>query len=169
MPAKATRKRKPQIAVAKIQVTDFNPVLDPNNYTAKTMRLHQGTSRVEGVPSRTVPGDIETLRIKGGGGTIRFDLEPEGEYVPIGIAYVQRSRHNGGPLGKIGRHVFNIEHSNLMENSIRVRGQFPRVGKRWETKSGKQKDWRFEFFLIIQRVRDGQIGIIDPGIENGSE
>lgn len=103
-----------------------------------------------------------TLRIRPGGATIHFAIvTPSGgakAYYPVGIAFVRNSKpgYHRKDKDRIGR-------LNFLQSQIRPEGNCLYITDSFKDET---HDDRYKFSVIIQRVRDGAIGIIDPGIDH---
>ncbi|HUR59604.1 MAG TPA: hypothetical protein VM029_17935 [Opitutaceae bacterium] len=77
-------------------------------------------------------------------------------FIPVGIAFKQR-RNDRSDLNDssdpIGQGNFYREEMDLKEGSITIRNRFEDPGT-------------YEFFVLIQKLSNGALGLIDPGIEN---
>lgn len=139
-----------------ITVTEFRPVLSSKvrgaRDTAYTMRLkkaHRNVSLKDDIICVDAPG--ATIRL-----TIASAVGDKTKYYPAGITFV---RDNGKCLSEellLGR-------THLPQRRIVIDGQTLTFTDRF--RKGKESV-RYKFSVIVQRGLDGEIGVIDPGIEN---
>ena len=139
-----------------ITVTKFQPVLSSelrgDRDTAYIMRLKR--------PHRHVSLKDDIIFVEAPGAAIRLTIASaagdKNRYYPAGITFV---REDGKGLSEellLGR-------THLPQRRIVIDGQTLTFTDRF--KKGKETV-RYKFSVVIQRGRDGAIGIIDPGIEN---
>jgi hypothetical protein len=96
----------------------------------------------------------DTLHIKSKGATIRLTVRPA-RYYPVGIAFkLLKGVPNPNAHARIG--FLNFEQSRTPRDpqSLFITDHF----------KDKGSDDQYKFSVIIQRVSDGAIGIIDPPI-----
>jgi hypothetical protein len=105
------------------------------------------------------PKDRETLRVKPKGATLLFTITPD-EYCPVGITFSMGGKRKPTVNDQKRLGILNFAQLKIRpdERSLQVTDHFKAIGK----------DDRYKFSMIIQRVKDGAIGIIDPGIVNES-
>ena len=104
------------------------------------------------------PGDNNLLHVKGGAQDLVFTVAPPAgsteTYYALGFALK-------GPAGdKHGRTSFDIKNGKPDDSTFRIRNNWSLHGP---AASGGV---RYSFFVVIQRVSDKAIGIIDPEISN---
>ena len=75
-------------------------------------------------------------------------------YTPLGVYFEQRTDGPGAAKDADGKINFAQWRSN--NGTVVINNKFSHQGR----------DGRYEFFVIVQRASDGEIGIIDPSIEN---
>lgn len=104
------------------------------------------------------PGQPERLRIKRGGATIRLKIEPD-DYYPIGVAFqLKDGQANRNQQDRIGLLNFESSHMPMDKQTLLITDRF----------KDADSDDLYKFSVIIQRVMDGEIGIIDPDIVHES-
>jgi hypothetical protein len=105
------------------------------------------------------PKDPDTLIISPKGATILFKITPD-DYCPIGIAFSMWGDRKLTADDEKRLHTLNFAQMGLHpdERTLQVTDHFRAIGR----------DARYKFSVIIMRVKDGAIGIIDPGVVNES-
>jgi hypothetical protein len=141
-------------------VTEFHPVTDTRNGNPKTicdMELVEPNDRV--TPNRRINPTI--LRVSPGGPlNFHFKIiaaDDSGDtYYPIGIGF--RLKHNGASNRKdlTARETFASGAVHIYKTSLFFTDNY---------QYNSRKDL-YEFDVIIQSAKDGQVGVIDPGIEH---
>lgn len=84
---------------------------------------------------------------------LEFTILPLGVFVPAGVAFVQKGGA-GDPQGKL-----NFDLGQLTATTITINDKFNPPQP-----VGSKTLWKF--FLVIQEVATGALGIVDPDIEN---
>ena len=105
----------------------------------------------------------QKLWIRQGGAILRFTLRtrtPHESFFPLTIAFNQLNSSGTG-LSKFdvtGRRNFSFDSMRVSStvNSLTITDRFKDRGQ----------PNKYKFFLVIQNLNNGQIGIIDPGIEH---
>jgi hypothetical protein len=108
-------------------------------------------------------GYVKKIKIGPGRVTLRFQIAPEenNQYRPVGIAFVRKVKRRknklmiGPVLKNFPPNKMNLDAKNC---AVSVTADFSSSGG-----DGKAK---FEFFLIIQRDKPGDLGIIDPPLDH---
>jgi hypothetical protein len=138
-------------------VLRFRPVVVANSDTQYTDAMMTLLAH----PLVTVTGDSTNAVLHPHGAVdieIRVQsIDPLESYTPVGIVFQQQVVGNGPKTDCDGRNNFAQAHLN--GSSLIVHDNFVQKGP----------DYRYEFFLVIQRGSDGKIGIIDPGIVNETD
>lgn len=80
--------------------------------------------------------------------------DPSESYRPIGILFEQQADASGAKTDPAGAANFTQWPTN--QGRIVIRNKYVHTGAHGQ----------YEFFVVIQRVSDGAIGIIDPGMDN---
>ena len=192
----ASRKKKPvrrvpitvlDSAHVTLHVTRFLDVLNPEVPDKVVQDAKQGAPKIDtctphrmSMPKKHPqvsidPDDPETLLIEPKGATLLFKITPD-EYCPVGIAFSMGEKRKATMKGKhkptMGEkrkatvydlkrlHTLNFAQMKLRpdERTLQVTDHFKAIGR----------DARYKFSVIIMRVKDGAIGIIDPGVVNES-
>lgn len=84
---------------------------------------------------------------------LEFTILPAGVFVPAGVAFIQQAG-TGDPQGKK-----NFDLGQLTATTITINDKFSPPQPQ-----GSKTRWKF--FLLVQEVATGALGIIDPDIEN---
>jgi hypothetical protein len=84
---------------------------------------------------------------------LEFTILPAGVFVPAGVAFIQKAG-TGDPQGKK-----NFDLGQLTATTITINDKFSPAQPH-----GSKTRWKF--FLLVQQVATGALGIIDPDIEN---
>ncbi len=176
----ASRKRKP---VRRVRVTALDPahvtfrvihfldVLKPELPAKVVEGLPKGTQKIDmctphrmSMPKkhpqvRIDPKNHELLRIKPKGATLLFKITPD-EYCPVGITFSMWGKRKSTVNDQKRLRTLNFAQMKIRpdERSLQVTDHFKAIGR----------DARYKFSVIILRVKDGAIGIIDPGVVNES-
>lgn len=136
-----------------LTVTHFRSLTAPgeDRYVEATTTLapHDKITLVDhdGMPTLVCP---ETVDIE----LTVASATPGEDYVPLSVSFQQRGDIQGDKRDKTG--ALNFERlpatagKLLFRNKRLIRGS----------------EGRYEFFVLIQRMADGAIGLIDPGIVN---
>ena len=118
----------------------------------------------KGNPKVTLKGP-GLLHVQAPGATIQFDVVSESgtNYYPLGIAFQLTKSLSKTPPDDpqkriIGWVYFDPAQIQLNGTSLTIADDIPR-------RSEKIRD-EFKFSIIIQDKKTGEIGVIDPGIEN---
>lgn len=103
------------------------------------------------------PKNHELLRIKRKGATLLFKVTPD-DYCPVGIAFSMwgKRKLTAGDQSRLRTLNFAQMKLHPDERTLQVTDHFKAIGR----------DTRYKFSVIIMRVKDGAIGIIDPGVVN---
>jgi hypothetical protein len=158
-------------ALVTLTVTKFNAVIPSGEparvFTQTTNHLvdidmtlveHDRVKLVEG------PGPKRFLVNGYGPVTFRFRIEDaknETIYYPVGVAFQRRK-------AGLGNNVFDAcARRTFSSNTIHMFGSD--LYFTYDYKDFGQTTQNYEFFVIIQRDKDGLIGIIDPGIGHENE
>jgi hypothetical protein len=106
------------------------------------------------------PKKPDTLLIKPKGATILFTITPD-DYYPVGITFIMgKGEPTASDQKRLG--FLNFDQRQYRANELRHSLQITDCYK------DRRHDDRYKFSVIIQRVKDGAIGIIDPDIVHGS-
>ena len=103
------------------------------------------------------------VKSKGARVTIRFKIKSQSAkdvYHPLGIAFERCHKCDCDEHDPIAKSIFKREHIQLRDDYLEITDSFQGCAK------GNSHEHMFS--VIIQRERDGQIGIIDPGIVHES-
>lgn len=162
----------PETAEIIMRVTDFREVL---HTTANDRGVQHKVTMRKNHPRVSVYQNnktgLPTLKVKEGAGPITFKFKIVDEeisdrfkdtYYPLGIAFEwQGSTQLIGTRkpDMVGRSNFPIERTHVYGDSLYVT----------DLLISRAEGAQYKFSLIIQRERDGKIGIIDPGIEHENE
>lgn len=129
-------------------VTDFHSVDDPGSaYTDATTVLatHPNVTLAskDGLPTLTVnrPATIEV--------SVTTD-DPDECYTPVAIMFEQLDAKSD-PNGTVNFTVSATDHHTFL-----IADKFLKTGA----------EGRYEFYVLVRRVSDGALGVIDPGVEN---
>jgi hypothetical protein len=158
-------------ALVTLTVTAFRGVLSTparakKRGTGYRMKVSERHPHVREHPDRLdAKGNPTWLLVKprGDGVTIRFRIKSQSAkdvYHPLGIAFERHHECDCDGHDPLGKNVFKREHIQLREGHLEITSSFHGCDK------GKSHEHKFS--VIIQRERDGQIGIIDPGIVHES-
>jgi len=106
---------------------------------------------------RIDPKNHELLRIKPKGATLLFRITPD-EYCPVGITFSMWGKRKPTADDQKRLRTLNFAQMKIRpdERSLQVTDYFKAIGR----------DARYKFSVVILRVKDGAIGIIDPGAVN---
>ena len=97
----------------------------------------------------------DSLVIRPKGATIRFTIQPRNQYSPIGIAFNKiKGRPHRKQRDRIGSLNFQTSQMPRDRHTLLITDSF----------KDKEQDDHYKFSVIIQRMKDGAIGIIDPDI-----
>ncbi|HET7536534.1 MAG TPA: hypothetical protein VFJ90_08780 [Candidatus Didemnitutus sp.] len=132
--------------------------------TKHTMTMFGLHSRVTLIPAKgTRPSK---LIVKKGGAILRFHIkseDPNQNYFPLGIAFVRRITPATLDCSTdiVGRGNFSFDSIRISDadDTLSVTDSYNDTGP---------AD-RYKFSVIIQRERDGQIGVIDPDVDHESQ
>jgi hypothetical protein len=154
------------------RVIHFQDVLNPDPPAMESMSLGknsphnaQCTTHRMSMPKKHPqvsidPKDPDTLIIKRKGATLLFKITPD-DYYPVGITFTM-GKGKGEPTVSDQKRLGILNFAQLKmrpdERSLQVTDHFKVIGR----------DHRYKFSVIISRVKDGVIGIIDPSIVNES-
>lgn len=113
---------------------------------------------------RIDPENDKTLKITGPRATILFTITsrespPPEEYYPVGITFFLENREPSVRVRK------RLGLANFTQLKIRPNRDAHSLSIT-DSYNEKEKGERYKFSVIIQRARDGKIGIIDPFIVN---
>lgn len=137
-----------------LTVTQFRQL----NETTVGTRWTDATTSLAAHPSVTMSGqpELAILHVKRAVDlAITVVSGNAGEsYRPVAIIFQQKPASDGTLADPDGRRNFSA--AVVSDSTLTVRNRFDLRGV------------RYEFFVVIQRVSDGAIGIIDPEIENSS-
>jgi hypothetical protein len=103
------------------------------------------------------PRNHELLRIKPKGATLLFKITPD-EYCPVGITFSRWGKRQPTADDQKRLRILNFAQMKIRpdERTLQVTDHFKAIGR----------DARYKFSVVILRVKDGTIGIIDPGVVN---
>ena len=150
-----------------LRVTRFQDVLNPQVIAGITKpgvapRLDLCTPHRMSMPRKHPqvqidPKNHELLRIKPKGATLLFKITPD-EYCPVGITFSRWGNRRPTADDQIRLRTLNFAQMKIRpdERSLQVTDHFKAIGR----------DARYKFSVVILRVKDGSIGIIDPGVVN---
>ena len=153
------------------------PVLQRMQVT--TARMHMATSHprvLVAVPTQAEKALLapapssgnesceEWLHLKPGGATICFEFHGLGakkkDFIPVGIAFAAMDSIVNTPQ-KVATAARRLVQLNTAQSQIHVEGNCLYLTDHFKEVDG---DCRFEFFLVVQDTKLGQLGIIDPPI-----
>ena len=141
---------------AKIKIT-VSTFRDINTTTATPRWTSIANPEVTDTANGKVTIDPATPMVISVNGRAAIDLEftilPLGVFVPAGVAFVQKAGA-GDPQGKK-----NFDLGQLTATTITINDKFSPPQP-----AGSKTRWKF--FLLIQEVATGALGIVDPDIEN---
>ena len=128
-----------------------NPPITPGQLTqAVTTPVQQ-----PGNPVVIDPGPPQVMKVSGPV-DIQYNVVSStggsGVYRPLGLALKGAQDNND----KHGWDIF--ENVRIGPDTLTIRNNY--------TRKGNQKKMRFKYYVLVQRKSDGEIGIIDPEIEN---
>jgi hypothetical protein len=112
-------------------------------------------------------GYVKSIIIDPGRVTLRFrvipaDNDKKNQYSPVGIAFVRKASKSLNKLSKVPPipEIFPPHEMKLDEQNraVSVTAEF--------SGSRSADEGKYEFFLIIQRDRYGNLGIIDPPLDH---
>lgn len=129
------------VANKKTQYTDATVALAAHPLVAITGAATDATFHLRGAV------DLE-IRVE--------SADAQETYTPLGIVFQQRAVSNSVRSDPLGRNNFSPAYLN--GSSLLVHAHHVGIGPAYH----------YEFFVLIQRVSDGAIGIIDPGVVNES-
>ena len=105
------------------------------------------------------PKDRELLHVEPKGATLLFKITPD-DYCPIGIAFSRWGNRKLTADDEKRLRTLNFAQMKIRpdERTLQVTDHFRAIGR----------DARYKFSVVIMRVKDGAVGIIDPGVVNES-
>jgi hypothetical protein len=148
-------------AVIAFKITAFNPVLVDDCEKPRSRSIPGGASQavmrvVKKNPRVRIDPERQLISVNAPGAILQFVVEPN-LYLPIGISFwMLPTDAKVGAEQKAGLVDFE-------DPQIQRRGRTISINDRF--KSGGPY-FIYKFSMVIQRLSDGKLGIVDPGIEN---
>jgi hypothetical protein len=134
----------------------------PFNYTDwSALLVTGGTNRV--APTTNDPKSF-SVKLKKSHQPIQFQIQISpgdntDEYRPIGIAFTERARGENAERGEGG--TSGCVHDNFPETMVNI---IDNVVSFYDICYDKCDKSVFDFYILVQSVNSGSLGIIDPGI-----